>query len=42
SGTTAIEYALIASLVTVAIAAAVGAVGQQVLSLFNKVAAAFG
>ncbi|HEY3950816.1 Flp family type IVb pilin [Phenylobacterium sp.] len=41
SGTTAIEYALIASLVVMAIVTAVTLMGQQILGLFNQVAAAF-
>ena len=38
-GATAIEYALIAGLVAVVIAAAVGAIGTNVKSLYNSVAA---
>lgn len=41
SGTTAIEYALIAGLVSIVIAAGVGAVGQQVSALFTRVTQAF-
>jgi pilus assembly protein Flp/PilA len=41
SGATAIEYALIASLVVMAIVTAVTAMGQQILALFAQVAAAF-
>jgi pilus assembly protein Flp/PilA len=41
SGATAIEYALIASLVSIVIATAVGAMATQLGALFNSVAAAF-
>jgi len=37
-GTTAIEYALIAGLIAVVIAVAVGATGTSVKSLYNRVA----
>jgi pilus assembly protein Flp/PilA len=37
SGATAIEYALMASLIAVGIAVVVGNVGTSVLALFNKV-----
>ena len=40
-GATAIEYALIASLIGVVIVGAVTALGQNVNTLFNKVSAAF-
>ncbi|MGH7001023.1 MAG: Flp family type IVb pilin [Stellaceae bacterium] len=40
-GATAIEYALIASLIAVVIAVAVGTVGTDVKGLFNSVAGAF-
>ena len=40
-GATAIEYALIASLIAVVIAVAVGAVGTDVKGLFNSVASAY-
>ncbi|MES2291859.1 MAG: Flp family type IVb pilin [Pseudomonadota bacterium] len=36
SGATAIEYALIASLISVVIVAAVGSVGSKVLGLFQS------
>jgi pilus assembly protein Flp/PilA len=38
-GVTAIEYALIAGLIAVVIAAAVGGLGAAVQGLFNRVAA---
>jgi pilus assembly protein Flp/PilA len=38
-GVTAIEYALLAGLIAVVIAAAVGAAGTAVNGLFNRVAA---
>ena len=38
SGVTAIEYALIASLIAVAIIVAVQAVGTQVSTVFNEIA----
>jgi pilus assembly protein Flp/PilA len=38
---TAIEYALIASLIAMAIVVSVGAVGTQVLALYQSVADAF-
>lgn len=41
AGTTAIEYALIASGISVAIIAAVNGVGAQVLVMFQSVVAAF-
>jgi pilus assembly protein Flp/PilA len=41
SGATAIEYALIASLIAVVIAAAVGALGAQLSSSLNAVAGLF-
>ncbi|MGZ3249835.1 MAG: Flp family type IVb pilin [Croceibacterium sp.] len=41
SGATAVEYALIAGIIVVAIAAAVGAVGTQLIALFGNVTAAF-
>lgn len=41
SGTTAIEYALVASLIAIVIVTAVGTVGTQLLALFGRVAAAF-
>lgn len=37
NGTTAIEYALVASLIAVAIVVAVGSLGTNVLVLYNKV-----
>jgi pilus assembly protein Flp/PilA len=37
SGVTAIEYALIASLIAVAIITAVGTVGTNVSSVFNEI-----
>ena len=40
-GATAIEYALIAGLIAVVIALAVGSVGTQVKGLFNSVASAY-
>ena len=40
-GVTAIEYALIASLIAVVIAAAVGTLGVTLSGLFNKVASAW-
>ncbi len=40
-GATAIEYALIASLIAIVIVTAVGAMGAQLAVLFNSVAAAF-
>lgn len=40
-GATAIEYALIAGLIAVVIAVAVGSVGTQVKGLFNSVASAY-
>ena len=40
-GATAIEYALIAGLIAVVIAVAVGSVGTQVEGLFNSVASAY-
>lgn len=36
-GTTAIEYALVASLIAMAIVGAVGMVGENVVALFDKV-----
>ena len=41
SGATAIEYALVASLIAIVIVTAVGAVGAQLVALFTRVAAAF-
>ena len=41
SGATAIEYALIASLVAIVIVTAVGAMATQLGALFGAVAAAF-
>jgi pilus assembly protein Flp/PilA len=41
SGVTAIEYALIASLIAVVIAAAVGVVGSSLNTLFTNVANCF-
>jgi Flp pilus assembly pilin Flp len=41
-GATAIEYALIASLIAAVIGVAVGALGQQVLALFLSVPIPFG
>lgn len=41
SGATAIEYGLIAALVVVVIVSAVGALGAQLLTLFNSVTNAF-
>ena len=41
NGATAIEYALIASLIAVVIAVAVGTVGTDVKGLFNSVASAY-
>jgi pilus assembly protein Flp/PilA len=41
SGATAIEYALIAGLISIVIVTAVGAMATQVGALFNSVAAAF-
>ena len=41
SGATAIEYALIASLIAIVIVTAVGAMATQIGALFNSVAAAF-
>jgi pilus assembly protein Flp/PilA len=38
SGATAIEYALIASLIAVVIVTAVGTVGNKVSTVFNQVA----
>jgi Flp pilus assembly pilin Flp len=40
-GSTAIEYALVASLIAIAIVAAVQNVGGKVLGLFESVVAAF-
>ncbi|MGH6984909.1 MAG: Flp family type IVb pilin [Stellaceae bacterium] len=40
-GATAIEYALIAGLIAVVIAVAVGSLGTQVKGLFNSVASAY-
>jgi pilus assembly protein Flp/PilA len=40
-GVTAIEYALIASLISIVIVGAVGAAGTQLSSSFNNIAAAF-
>ena len=40
SGVTAIEYGLIAGLIAVVIIASVTLVGQDLLAMFNKVAAA--
>jgi pilus assembly protein Flp/PilA len=42
SGATAIEYALIAAFVVLVIVTAVGALGQQLLALFNQATGAFG
>jgi Flp pilus assembly pilin Flp len=41
AGATAIEYALIASLISIVILAAVGAMATQVAALFASVQAAF-
>ncbi len=41
SGATAIEYALIAGLIAVIIAGAVGALGTQLSATYNSVAALF-
>ena len=41
-GVTAIEYALIASLIFLAIVAAVGAMAQQATNLYQQIAAALG
>ena len=41
SGTTAIEYALIAALVVGVLVTAVGAMGTQINALFQNVVAAF-
>lgn len=41
SGATAIEYALIAALIAVVVAGAIGALGVQLSSTFNNVAAQF-
>lgn len=41
AGTTAIEYALMAAFVAVAIAVAVGAMGTQLVALFTSVKNAF-
>jgi pilus assembly protein Flp/PilA len=41
SGATAIEYALIAGLIAVVIAGAVGALGAQLSSTYNSVTALF-
>ena len=41
SGATAIEYAMIGAFIAALIAVAVGAVGQQVSSLFNTVTGLF-
>jgi pilus assembly protein Flp/PilA len=41
AGTTAIEYALVASLISVVIVASVTATGVSVKNLFNSVAASF-
>jgi len=41
TGTTAIEYALIAALIAVVIVTAVTALGQQLVALFNNVVAQF-
>jgi Flp pilus assembly pilin Flp len=41
SGTTAVEYALIAAFVVIVIVSAMTAMGQQVSSLFTQIAAAF-
>jgi pilus assembly protein Flp/PilA len=40
-GVTAIEYALISSLIALVIVTSVGAVGTQLSSAFNNIAAAF-
>ncbi len=37
SGTTAVEYALIAALISVAIVVAVTAVGDQLILVFNRI-----
>jgi Flp pilus assembly pilin Flp len=42
SGATAIEYALIASFIAAVVAAAVGALGQQVVALFQTLPIPFG
>jgi pilus assembly protein Flp/PilA len=42
SGATAVEYALLASLIAAAIGVTVGALGQQVLALFESVSIPFG
>lgn len=42
SGVTAIEYALIASLIAVAIIAAVSTVGTSITGVFTKVASTLG
>jgi len=41
TGTTAVEYALIASLAAVVIIGAVGGMGQALLGMFQNVLAAF-
>jgi pilus assembly protein Flp/PilA len=41
-GATAIEYGLIAALISVAIIAAVGLLGQNLESVFNQIAGALG
>jgi pilus assembly protein Flp/PilA len=41
AGTTAIEYGMIAGLIVIVIVSAVGALGTQLLVLFNSVVNAF-
>lgn len=41
SGTTAIEYGLIAAIIALAIVGSITAMGQEVVALFGKVSAAF-
>lgn len=42
SGTTAIEYGLIAALLALAIVGVVAGLGQQVAALFTQISGAFG
>ena len=42
SGATAVEYAIMASLIAVVIVAAVQALGASLIPIFNTVAAGFG
>lgn len=41
-GVTAIEYGLIAALIAVAIIAAVGLVGDELVNIFNRIASELG